>query len=92
MTHVTFTPGATRLERRNACARIDAVGLQEHFDQFCAELTRRFGWDLGQPAVREPDQPGRGRPSRFRMRIADDNADDIELYEFARERVRARGA
>ena len=28
---------------------VDVVGVQERFEEFCAELERRFGWDLGPP-------------------------------------------
>jgi hypothetical protein len=83
MTPVTFT--RDRLERAKArLAGVDVVGLQEHFDDFIAELVARFGWDLGKPIFMNRSQPEEAAPS-FRARIAADNADDIELYEYARE-------
>lgn len=83
VTYVQFTP--ERLERaKERLASVDALGLQERFDEFCRELTRRFGWKLGP----EPHAM-RGGPveatDEFRSRIAEDNAMDIELYEFARQ-------
>jgi hypothetical protein len=64
-------------------AAIDVVGLQEHFDDFVAELTRRFGWRLGH-SVRHNQTERVPTSKAFRERIAEDNALDIELYDFAR--------
>jgi hypothetical protein len=91
VTQVEFT--AERLARAKArLASVDALGFQERFDEFCHELASRFGWKLG------PKQHAmRGEPMEvsdaFRARIAEDNAMDIELYEFAQrlyERRRRR--
>jgi hypothetical protein len=61
----------------------DVVGFQEHFDEFCTELTRRFGWRLGSPVhINQIESVATSKS--FRDRIADDNALDIELYDFAR--------
>jgi len=62
---------------------IEVVGLQERYTAFCVELETRFGWDL------EPDrmanqtqrQPVSGA---LRRRLAEDNAMDVELYDFAK--------
>jgi hypothetical protein len=71
-------------------SEIDAVGLQEHFEDFCDELTARFGWRLGEPervnATAEVEVS-----DSFRARIAEDNALDAELYAFAKRLVRDRG-
>jgi Sulfotransferase family len=81
MAHVEFPP--QRLERaKEALASMAAFGLQERFEEFCDELARRFGWDLGTPQRANPS--GRAQASdAFRARIADDNAIDVELFEFA---------
>jgi hypothetical protein len=90
LTHVTFT--AERLARAKARLNtIDAVGLQEHFDPFCDELTRRYGWKLDKPRFANRSQPVEV-PDSFRRRIAEDNADDVELYEFACEEYAPRYA
>ena len=82
---------ATRLERaKERLAGIDAIGLQERFEDFCDELTARFGWDLGEPErvnTTEPVEVSEG----FRARIAEDNAFDLELYEFAQGLLRDTG-
>ena len=83
MTPVRFTP--ERLAKaKERLATVDVVGLQEDFEGFCSELTTRFGWELGRPIFMNRTQPV-DVPQSFRDRIAADNADDVELYEFARE-------
>ena len=71
-------------------AGIDAFGLQEHFEDFCDQLTARFGWDLGEPVRVNTTEPVEVSDS-FRARIAEDNAFDIELYEFAQRLLRDAG-
>jgi hypothetical protein len=74
----------THLERakRSLVDRVDVWGLQEHFDDFCTELTRRFGWNLGAPLFANPTKPVEVTQD-FRERIARDNALDVELYRYA---------
>lgn len=81
LTHVEFS--RARLERaRERLAQMDVVGFQEQFEEFCTELNRRFGWDLGDPVVANRSEPVEV-PASFRDRIAEENALDVELYEFA---------
>jgi hypothetical protein len=83
LTRVDFT--RDRLERaKEALAGVEAVGLQERFEDFCDELAARFGWRLGQPETVNSSAPAEV-PDSLRDRIAEDNAFDIELYEFARQ-------
>ena len=90
LTRVDFTPD--RLERaKERLAGVDVVGLQDHFEEFCDKLTRRFGWDLGEPAHVNRTEP-MAVSDDFRKRIAHDNAMDVELYEFARDLVGAAPA
>ena len=78
------------LERaKQALAGMGAVGLQEHFEDFCSELTARFSWDLGKPEIVNSTPTVEVRDT-LRQRIAEDNRFDIELYEFARELIRDR--
>jgi hypothetical protein len=87
MTNVDFD--RHRLERaKERLSTIDAVGIQERFDEFCVDLTRRFGWDLGPPIFMNRTKPA-AASAALRSRIAEDNALETELYEFARELVRA---
>jgi hypothetical protein len=74
----------THLERakRNLVERIDVWGVQEHFEDFCDELTRRYGWNLGGPRFANRTTPS-AVPDDFRERIVQDNALDVELYHYA---------
>ena len=73
-----------RLARaQSALDRIDVVGFQEDFEAFCAELTHRFGWDLGDPVFMNRTEPVEVQAG-FRARIELDNVLDVELYEYAR--------
>jgi hypothetical protein len=82
LTRVDFTPD--RLARaKDRLAAVDVIGIQECFETFCDELTRRFAWDLGPPLHANRTEPV-DVPAAFRDRIADDNAFDLELYDFAR--------
>jgi hypothetical protein len=69
--------------------RLDVLGLQDRLPEFCAELTARFGWDLGEPlyANRTPVEDA---PDALRQRIARDNALDVELWEHTRKVYAAR--
>jgi hypothetical protein len=89
LTRVEFTP--ERLEyAKERLATVSAIGVQERFEEFCEQLERGFGWDLGPP--REMNKTGRADVSEeFRARIAEDNAMDIELYEFGCRLYEERG-
>jgi GT2 family glycosyltransferase len=88
MTDGMLTPvelDSGHLERaKEALSGIDAVGLQERFDDFFDWLGARFGWRLGEPQTLNTTDPV-DVPQSFRDRIADDNALDVELYEFAKQ-------
>jgi Galactose-3-O-sulfotransferase len=63
--------------------RIDVVGIQERFEEFCDALARRFGWDLG-PSQFANRTPPMEASAELRERIAADNDLDGRLYRFAR--------
>ena len=67
---------------KRALRRIDEFGLQHDLEGFAQRLVRRFGWDLG-PPVHENVTRRTDVPNSFRERIAEDNALDMELYEYA---------
>jgi hypothetical protein len=88
LTKVEFTPD--RLERAKVgLASVDLIGLQESFEEFCSTLGRRLGWDLGPPLHQNRTEQG-DVPVSLRARIAEDNAMDIELYEFGRSLYKRR--
>jgi len=79
---VAFDEARLDLAKHNLEQRIDAFGLQEHFEEFCTELAARFGWNLG--AARVSNQSHRHPVStELQERIASDNRMDVELYRFA---------
>lgn len=88
LTRVDFTPD--RLARaQERLARVDVFGLQEHFEDFCAELHDRFGFELGPPVFWNRTRPATASRS-LRDRIAEDNALDVTLYEWASRHLRSR--
>lgn len=82
MTRVEFDAERLELAKRNLAEKIDVVGLQDHFEDFCGELTRRYGFDLGPPRFANRTEP-RPVPDGLSERIAADNELDVELYRFA---------
>jgi hypothetical protein len=63
---------------------IAVLGLQDRYEEFTAEVSRRAGWPVSAPArhrVGEPAQVSQW----LRRRIERDNAVDLEFYEYARE-------
>jgi hypothetical protein len=88
MTHLHFEP--RHLDRAiERLAEVDVVGTQDRFEEFCHELERRFGWDLGEPQVANRTAPI-PVTDEFRQRIAEDNELDIELYARAEALVAER--
>ncbi len=83
LTRVEFTPDRLDRAKKNL-ARVDVVGLQSSFQEFCNTLTHRFGWELGEWTHVNRTEPV-AVTDAFRARIAEDNAMDIELYAFAQE-------
>jgi hypothetical protein len=81
LTRVDFT--RAHLERaKDQLSRVDVVGLQDQFEAFCAEIEARFGWELGEPMFTNRTLPVEVSDS-FRRRIADDNALDMALWDYA---------
>jgi hypothetical protein len=81
LTPVPYTPD--RLERaKEALAGLDLFGLQDRFEELCDELAARYGLDVGTPLRANTTQPG-AIPDGLVDRIAEDNALDMELYDYA---------
>ncbi|MBK5286936.1 MAG: sulfotransferase family 2 domain-containing protein [Acidimicrobiia bacterium] len=81
LTEVTVDEARLERAKANLSDRIDVVGVQERFDDFCEELTERFGWDLGNSHVANRTTPVEV-PDSLRSQIAADNEIDGELYRF----------
>jgi hypothetical protein len=87
LTALAMGDGHLERAKRNLVERIDVWGVQEYFEELCAELALRFGWDLGAPLVANPTTPF-DVSEVFRERIAEDNELDMELYRYAIHRLR----
>jgi hypothetical protein len=88
---LTHTPDTTeRLERaKEGVASLDAFGLQPRFEEFCEEIAARFDLDLG-PLRRSNETCYDETPSSSLVkRIEQDNAFDMDLYDYA-ERLSAQ--
>ena len=87
--YIELTPD--RLARaKERLASVDVLGLQDRFDEFCAVLQSRFGWQLGEPLYAN-STPHDEVPDSLRERIAADNALDVELFEYACDLYDRRG-
>jgi hypothetical protein len=81
LTPVAYT--RDRLDRAKAAlAGLDLFGLQNRFEQFCDELAAGYGLDVGEPLHSNTTEPT-DLPDALADRIAEDNALDMELYEYA---------
>lgn len=83
LTRVDFTPAHLDRAVRNLQS-IDVVGLQDHFEPFCHEIERQFGWELGEPMFTNRTKAV-DVPASFRARIAADNALDVVLWGYAQQ-------
>ena len=81
-----------RLERaKENLARLDGFGLQPRFEEFWFDFACRHGLRPGEPVranVTEPEEA----PERLVERIIEDNALDIEFYDFAEQLHDTRSA
>jgi hypothetical protein len=65
--------------------RVEALGLTERFDEFLGAIRERFGWRFRQVPNRLVSTKTWTVPKMFRDHIAEDNAAEMEFYEYARE-------
>ena len=80
-----------RLERaKERLAGVDVVGLQEEFESFCARALASASDGRWTTRSRTSQRRTRELGPGFRDRILEDNAHDLELYEFARRLVAER--
>jgi len=73
---------------------VDVLGVHDRYGQFVDDLRARFGWRFDRAGNRRVSREEWDVSPAFRRRIADDNAADIELYDYAQrlqeERQRSR--
>jgi hypothetical protein len=70
--------------KHNLQCHVEAFGLQEAFEAFCDDLESRFEWHLGGDVTYSSRTDPAAVSDELRERIADDNALDAKLYEFAK--------
>jgi hypothetical protein len=80
LTPVPYTPDRLELAKEGLVG-LDLFGLQDRFEDFCDELAERYGLELGE-GVRSNTTRRVEVPDGFADRIAEDNALDMELYEY----------
>jgi len=73
-------------------AALDVLGVMEWYDAFLDDLEAGFGWRLhrGAHANAAPADDDEPVGDALRRKITEDNALDVELYEYARALVRSR--
>lgn len=77
---------------KNNLAKVDVVGVTERYDDFLDEVEARFGWAVERDARANATPASEIQPvsESLRRRIADDNAIDVEFYEYAKQLVDLR--
>ena len=88
LARVPYTPERLELAKEGL-SRIDDIGLQSHFEEYCEHLGDRYGLDLGAPKVANTTEE-MDVPEHLVERIRHDNAMDVELYDFAERLYRER--
>jgi len=73
-------------------AKVDFIGLTEQYDAFLDDVATRTGWDIVRHLRKNetPSEEIRPVSDSLRRRIAEDNAIDIEFYEYAKALVDSR--
>jgi hypothetical protein len=89
----TIDVDESRLEVAKAnLAKVDLIGLTERYDDFLDLVVDRFGWRVDREVRANVSPADTELPASdaLRRRIAEDNAIDVELYEYAARLVAAR--
>jgi len=81
LTTVPYTKERLDLAKE-ALGQLDVFGLQDRFEELCDELEDRFGLRTGEP-LRSNTTDATPVASELADRIAEDNALDMELYDYA---------
>jgi hypothetical protein len=80
LSRVPYTP--ERLEMaKESLAALPIFGIQERFEEFCEELSAQYGLAVGAP-LRTNTTERTDAPPGLADRIAEDNALDVQLYDF----------
>ena len=77
------------LAKRNL-AQVDVIGVTEQYDEFLDQLEHRFGWRFDRDLRANETAGAPDATPALRRRIADDNQLDLDLYDYARDLMKAR--
>jgi hypothetical protein len=85
--------GRLALAKENL-ANVDIIGLTEQYNGFLDELADRTGWLIERELRKNvtPAEDIQPVSESLRQRIVEDNALDIELYEYAKQLIESRRA
>jgi hypothetical protein len=84
-----------RLELAKAnLAKVDIIGITEQYNDFLDELNERTGWHIQRELRKNVTPAEEIQPvsESLRQRIIEDNALDIEFYEYAKQLIASRRA
>jgi hypothetical protein len=82
--HVVDVDDARLATAKANLATVDVIGFTEEYDAFIDAMRDRFAWRFGAVAPWHVSDEPWPASEELKRRIADDNAADIEFYEFAR--------
>jgi hypothetical protein len=89
MEYIEIDEERLRIAKANLEA-VDVVGLNSAFDDFLADVQRRYGWEIRERPNRRVSKEPWDVSDSFRERIATDNANDVAFYRFACDLIRRR--
>lgn len=72
--------------------RADVVGVHERYDDFLADVQRRFDWQIRERTSWRVSDEDWDVGDSFRQRIAADSPHDVAFYAFARDLVERRAS
>jgi len=87
--HIDIDGPRLEIAKENLRA-VDVVGLSEDIEAIRAEMVRRFDWKMARPKPAPAELDAPAVPASLRRRIIEDNAADLEFYDFARKLVAER--
>jgi len=83
--HVVEIDDARLATAKRNLATVDVIGFTEEYDAFIDAMRTRYSWRFGEVAPWHVSNEPWPASDGLKRRIADDNAADIEFYEFARD-------
>lgn len=82
MENITIDDRRLEIAKENL-AKIDVLGLTEHFDEFCRTMETDYGWKMSAVGNKNVSEEAFDVPDSFISRIREDNAMDVAFYDHA---------